>query len=625
MYRKTSAMTWSLIGFSLFISSLIGYVAYTYHSTRTAIMTQIDEQLLRAAKSAQLILEGDYHNRLNNMSALEYQQKSAQLTALAQAIGVEYVYAMIYRPPHVVFTASSYTTEDIKNNKLTQFLDKYPEATNINKAAFQSTEPVFETSEDQWGHFKTIFVPYISSNGTTYITGADMTINQVDTMLQKSVARATLTATFFFFIAVMVAAFYITLYRRSMSTDPRTGFANRVALERDLSKQQDQHICLAIISIDELEDIIGFYGTQVGDRVIQKVMEYFKPITQPHTVYRLATSKLIIMSHVKEGEAYLSRIIADFPKSTPILTKPHLYVQLHAGIASGNKSLLLENAAIACRQAKQTQQLICLFNLDSQDARLKQKNHLAIANILQDAFANNRVATYFTPRVDPNTQQVVQHGCTARIITEQGAILKTDSFNEVVRQSRLQSQLTRNILSQCIDRFRKTGAAWSIKLSYQDATDPQLLDFIDQELKRYPQPRLITFELDEKDVLEHFNAMAVCINVLKSKGVKVLINAVSSGLLTVSRVMKLNIDMILLDENNITHIADDEQVFDFIKHIAKLCHDKHIMLLVAGVESQAQYNKLSSADVDLVEGRYIASDAPHLCTKLRQLHNQAHA
>ncbi|MCF6437742.1 EAL domain-containing protein [Pseudoalteromonas sp. MMG022] len=220
---------------------------------------------------------------------------------------------------------------------------------------------------------------------------------------------------------------------------------------------------------------------------------------------------------------------------------------------------------------------------------------------------------------------ILQHGCSARIITEQGAILKTESFSEVVRQSRLQSKLTRSIFTQCITHFRKTTSAWSIKLSFQDATDPQLLDFIDQELRRYPQPQLITFELDEKDVLDNFNAMAVCINVLKSKGVKVSINAVSSGLLTVSRVMKLNIDMLLLDEALTTYIAEDEQVFEFIQNIAKLCGDKHILLLVAGVESEQQYARLSEAGVDLVEGPYIARAAPHVCNKLRQLNNQARA
>ncbi|WP_105167452.1 GGDEF domain-containing protein [Pseudoalteromonas sp. T1lg23B] len=625
MYRKASAMTWSLVGFLLFISSLIGYVAYTYQSARQTIMDNIDQQLLHAAKSAQLILGDDYHAQLSSIDPQEYQQKSAQLTALAQAIGVEYVYTMVYRAPNVYFTASSFTKSDLKQDRVTQFLDHYQEATAINKAAFRSTEPVFEISKDQWGHFKSIFIPYIAPNGTPYITGADITIDKVDALLQESVTKATLTASFFFFIAVLVAALYLQLYRKSMSTDPRTGFANRVALERDLTKKQDQHLALAIVTVDELEDIISFYGTQVGDLALQKVMTYFKRFTHPHQVYRLATSKLVIMSDIKNGEAYLSQLINDFPKSSPVLKKPHLYIQLHAGIATGNKSLLLENASIACRQAKQNQQTVCLFSVDSQDARLKQKNHLAIANILQDAFDGDRIATYFTPRVNPKTEQILQHGCSPRIITEQGAILKTESFSEVVRQSRLQSKLTQCIFTQCITRFRKTSSAWSIKLSFQDATDPQLLDFIDQELRRYPQPQLITFELDEKDVLDNFNAMAVCINVLKSKGVKVSINAVSSGLLTVSRVMKLNIDMLLLDETLTPYIAEDEQVFEFIQNIAKLCSDKGILILVAGVESEQQYSKLSEAGVDLVEGHYIAKAAPHICSKLGQLNHQARA
>ena len=148
----------------------------------------------------------------------------------------------------------------------------------------------------------------------------------------------------------------------------------------------------------------------------------------------------------------------------------------------------------------------------------------------------------------------------------------------MVKQSRMEGQLTRHIFSQCITRFRKSRTAWSIGLSYQDASDPQLIDFITQELRRYPQPSLITFELDEQDILDNFNAMAVAINILKSKGVKILVNSVSSGLLTVSRVMKLSIDAIKLDDAISTHLESDEQVLSFIEHLARLCKDRDCLL-----------------------------------------------
>ncbi|TMO58795.1 GGDEF domain-containing protein [Pseudoalteromonas aurantia] len=615
MLRRTSLIGWLCIGFFTFIASLISYVGYSYHTTRQAIMDDIDTRLLHAAKAAQLVIGNDYHDRLNNIEAVQFEQLSAKLTALASALDVEYVYTMIYDAPLVRFTSSSYTQKDLKLGHITQFLDPYFEATVVNKGAFRSTEPVFEISEDQWGHFKTILVPFVSSKGTVYITGADITTDDVAQQLRVSIAKATLTACFFFFIALLVAGLYLLLYKKSMTSDTRTGFANRIALERDLAKNKRQHLSLAIIWVSELEDIISFYGASVGDQVIQRIMKHFSEFTYPYPVYRLATSKLVIMCDTDKGEHYLTNLIKEFPNSRPVLNNPHLYVQLSAGIASGNKALLLDNAYVACRQAKQQNKTVCLYAIHNNDGKQQQANHLALAHTLQNAFEKDRVVAYFTPRFDVKKNAVTQHMCSARIINEQGAILGADIYQKVVKRSRMEGKLTHNILTQCVTRFRKKNTAWSLKLSYQDATDPQLIDIINQELRRYPQPALITFELDEQAVLNNFNSMAASINMLKSKGVKILINGVSSGLLTVSRVMKLNIDAIKLDEHISAHMHRDEQVFEFISHLAKLCKDRDIQLVVGAVLDEAQFERFIEAGVDMMQGRHIGRATPHIRTE----------
>lgn len=625
MFRRTSHIAWLFIGFSVFIASLAAYVGYTYHTTRQAIMDDIDTRLLHAAKSAQLILGDNYHNQLDAIDRTQFQLMSTQLTELTKALDVEYVYTMIYDAPFVRFTASSFTQQDIELGRITQFLDPYLEATVVNKGAFRSTEPVFEVSEDQWGHFKTVLIPFMSADGKTYLAGADITTDNVELELRSSVAKATLTACFFFFISLLVAGLYLLLYRKSLTSDTRTGFANRIALERDLCKNQNQHLSLAIIWISELEDIISFYGANVGDQVIQRVMHHFNQFTYPYPVYRLATSKLVIMCDTDKGEHYLNNIIKEFSSSRPILTNPHLYVQLSAGIASGNKALLLENAYVACRQAKQQNKTVCIYTVDNQEAKQLQVNHLAMANTLQNAFEQNRIVVYFTPRFDTMEQAIKQHVCTARVINEQGAILNADVYQKVVRRSRMEGKMTRNLLTQCVTRFRKTSTAWSLKLSYQDATDPQLIDFINQELRRYPQPALVTFEFEEQAVLNNFNSMASCINLLKSKGVKILIHSVSSGLLTVSRVMKLNIDAIKLDEGISAHMHKDEQVFEFISHLAKLCHDRGIKLVVGAVTDESQFNRFVDAGVTVMQGRYIGTATPHIHTDSRKVYEQTSA
>ena len=106
--------------------------------------------------------------------------------------------------------------------------------------------------------------------------------------------------------------------------------------------------------------------------------------------------------------------------------------------------------------------------------------------------------------------------------------------------------------------------------------------------------------------------MAVAINILKSKGVKILVNSVSSGLLTVSRVMKLSIDAIKLDDAIASHIEHDKQVLKFITHLARLCEERKIQLYVGKVESEAQYELLCLANIDYLQGPFIGKASPHV-------------
>ena len=119
--------------------------------------------------------------------------------------------------------------------------------------------------------------------------------------------------------------------------------------------------------------------------------------------------------------------------------------------------------------------------------------------------------------------------------------------------------------------------------------------------------------------------MAVAINILKGKGVKILVNSVSSGLLTVSRVMKLSIDAIKLDDAIASHIESDEQVLKFIKHLARLCKEREMQLIVGNVELEAQYELLCAANINYLQGPFIGKATPHVKCPNEQSDYQASA
>lgn len=616
MINTNLRTNWIIAGFMLFFISLLGYIYHTYNSTRNDIMRSVDTRLLDAALSVKHMLGDDYHQKINaglRISPSEYQHKSRQLSEFANALNIAYVYAMVLKDGNVYFSASSYTQNDQNSGKVTQFLDLYPEATAANIGAFYSTEPVFEISKDQWGHFKTIFVPFVDVNGVTYLTGADITIYDLNQRLAQSVSKAAAMAVFFFFIALLVAGIYVYLLKRAISTDTSSGFANHIALEYYIKKSPKHHMQLVVIWVNELEDISSFYGTEVSDRVMKSLLQHFKK-NRPATsqIFRLATNKIVLIAPFNDDDMSFNDVIQAYNYSTPLLTDPFIYVTLCAGIASGNKSMLLENAHIAALQAKQGRHTVVNYSSALHDVKNQYQYNVAMAKEVREAFENNRIVPYFQAIYNSETNTIIQYECLARMITCHGEILKPDSFLDIVNRSRMDGMLTRTMLTQCFARFRKTSICWSINITAQDMLDPSLTEFLEDELKRYPLPSNITLELLETEAIANFSEVKAFITMVKNRGVRVVIDDFGTGYSNISNVLKLEVDGIKLDGTLIRQVINDQDIYLYIEHIASFAKQLNLQLIAENVESRPIVNALRKANVTLMQGNHFSAAAPQV-------------
>tara|TARA_Y100000782_G_scaffold34187_1_gene38191 strand:+ start:2142 stop:3734 length:1593 start_codon:yes stop_codon:yes gene_type:complete len=520
---------------------------------------------------------------------------------------------MIMRDNKVYFTSSSYTKDDQENARVTQFLDLYPEATDINRGAFYSTEPVFEQSSDQWGDFKTVFIPFVDKYGTTYITGADITLDDLNKKLQYSVTKAIITACFFFFIAVLVAAIYIYLLKRTLATDASTGFANHIALEYFIKKSNSHHMQLAIIWVNEIEDINSFYGTQVGDNVMKNLLSHYQSRSpQSCKVYRLATNKIAVLTPKSFKSSELSDLVESYNANSPVLTNPFIYITYCAGIASCNKSLLIENAHIATLQAKHGRGKVVSYSKVMSDVKNQYQYNVSLAKEVQEAFDNNRIVPYFQAMFNTTNNEVVHYECLARMVTKNGEILKPDSFLNVVSRSRMGGLLTRTLFSQCIERFRKTDICWSLNISDKDILDPSLSEYIASELKRYPHPENITLGLLESHAITNFLEVKTFISMVKTKGVNVIITGFGSGYSNISNALKLEVNGIKLDGALVKQAVSDENIALFIEHTVHAAKQLGLTLMAESVENVSIENALKNVDVALMQGNYFAYPAPHV-------------
>ncbi|MBV5308437.1 methyl-accepting chemotaxis protein [Chromatium okenii] len=182
------------------------FLMYTYQEQKRTILEGIDAKLLASAEGVRLV--GDaYHNQVAHPDAITsevYQAFIGRLSVFAEQAKVVYVYTIIEQEQNILFTASSYTKEEKESGEITNFLDPYDDASAGLKATFTDEQIHYDQYSDQWGDFRSIFVPAQSSDGIEYVIGVDISLAGIDEILFETLLNRLLIAGISFVIGTMV-------------------------------------------------------------------------------------------------------------------------------------------------------------------------------------------------------------------------------------------------------------------------------------------------------------------------------------------------------------------------------------------------------------------------------------
>jgi len=171
--------------FILFFISLIVlmviFAFFSYKLVSDEFDKSINSKLKSAALNTAFVLGEDFFDRASRGEVYtdEDIDNTLKLTKLAQNEGVDYVYSMIQRNGKIYFTSSSATKGEIAENKVFNYMEEYPEASDKLRNIFKDFKPFYEVSSDRWGTFKSILIPLKTQEGTEYIVGADVKIDRI--------------------------------------------------------------------------------------------------------------------------------------------------------------------------------------------------------------------------------------------------------------------------------------------------------------------------------------------------------------------------------------------------------------------------------------------------------------
>ncbi len=187
---------------------LVFVVIFTYLNVlnkKQTLYQELDKQLEDAAVVNELLLPRTLHHKdmkQDDLTEPQVLNNIHALSAFTDQRDITYIYTLILRGDKILFTSSSATPEERQSGeKLSFYFDHYDDVDPRVFDIFNSKEKAFLEYTDQWGTFRSVFIPSYSSDGTFYLAVADLSISHIQALLNNQVYNSIFTALLFLLFA----------------------------------------------------------------------------------------------------------------------------------------------------------------------------------------------------------------------------------------------------------------------------------------------------------------------------------------------------------------------------------------------------------------------------------------
>lgn len=314
-----------IVGLTIF--NILGTAIFAmnhYRVEKQAIIAGVEKKLATAARSLADMVPPGYMDRVNDPESFdrsEYEALIGQLSRFCEDTGLIYLYSY-HRTDDGKFrtTSTSATPEQLLDGSHSEYWsdESYPELIK----AWDTGQPQYGESVDQWGHVYFLFAPYTTANGTRYVAGADIAISDLYVQLDASLRKSILIGSISFFV-VFLFSFYIGT-RVSMKITQLAQYTHELAA-RDFQPVQDL----------PLRRKIGAMPTQSRDEISQLASSFIAMETRLNNYLRELTETMAAKERLRNelriaGDIQLSML----PRSFTELEREdgRLRIDLHAAV-----------------------------------------------------------------------------------------------------------------------------------------------------------------------------------------------------------------------------------------------------------------------------------------------------
>jgi EAL domain-containing protein (putative c-di-GMP-specific phosphodiesterase class I) len=262
--------------------------------------------------------------------------------------------------------------------------------------------------------------------------------------------------------------------------------------------------------------------------------------------------------------------------------------------------------------------------------QIKSEKSLIMSNALtvqdlSEAISQDKMVTYFQPKVDISTQRVVGLEALVRWEHPTEGILHPNTFVPMAENNGLIFELTMSVCQQVLAhavRLQKEGFDLNIgiNISVDALNDLDWPDKIEAETRNAGlQPSSITFEITESRLMENISVALDILNRLSLKRFNLSIDDFGTGYSSMEQLQRIPFSELKMDRAFVRGASEDSSARAILESNHMLAKKLNMSIVAEGVETQEDWDLVTELGCDQAQGYFIARPMPidDLCVWLR--------
>lgn len=408
---------------------------------------------------------------------------------------------------------------------------------------------------------------------------------------------------------------YYEKLRKTLITDPLTGFMNRSGFEEtfkieiESTRFSKTYAALLIVDIDNLKNINDSKGTKEGDALIKQVSDTFKQFQRENVqVFRYGDDEFALIiskfSSIDSIVNFIDCIYEAFQIKQIGISGGVSFFPEHSEV----KDELVRFADMAIHYAKKNgKNNFVYFEPDMQRAFIQK---LTLQTKMTNAIIEGNFRQYYQPQFDIRTGELRGFEALLRWKDEEMGDISPSVFIPIAEETGLIIPIGRWVMKTAIQTLR----TWEEKYNFQgvisvNVSTVQLMqDTFMDELCEFIStfqidPSHLEIEITESVMIKNMTTAIERLEKIKSMGLRISLDDFGTGYSSLSYLQKLPLNTLKIDKafiNNIT--AEDGVQANITQSIIHMVENMGLETIAEGVEHTEQLDLLDKFNCNIVQG-----------------------